>query len=222
MKFFLIYLLFRSILGFSPITILVLLGLLWLLDRQFTGFLPAAVAPIQRWNRNRHLQYAIAQNPVDVRSHVELGENLLRSGKHQAALTHLQRAMELGEDGARATYLCGAALACTGQQAAGIRLLEAALAKQHDVGYGEPYLYLLQGALETEGKNAARVEEIVRELEHFDSVEILARAGRICSRAGRKDLAQQLFAEALHNYQLTPTRLRRRQFRWVLLARFSR
>lgn len=52
-------------------------------------------------------------------------------------------------------------------------------------------------------------------------MEVLTRAGGICARAGRKDLARQLYQEAVRNYEYIPVKMRRRHRRWLLLARWG-
>lgn len=212
---------FSWLLG-STIGRLVLLAVvLWYLDNRYFGLLAALWAPVARARHISNLRRATEINLSDVRSMVELGEHYVRAGKFKAAAEYLQRAAERGEDGARALYLHGAALVRLGQHAEGRAKLEAAVAKNHDVAYGEPYLYLLEEALATEGPQAPRVEELVAELDRFDSVEVLTRAGRLCAGAGRKDLARRLLEEAVRNYGFTPKAMRRRERRWALRARVA-
>lgn len=222
MKFMLIYLLLRSLMGFSPLTIIVLLLLaaLWLLDSRFTGFIPALLAPFARTRRIAGLRHALEVNPLDVRAHVDLGELYLQGGKPQLAVEHLERAADRGENGARATYLLGATWVRLGRHAAGKERLQAALAQTPNIAYGEPYLFLLEAALAT-GGDAGQVEALVAELTHFESVEVLARAGQLCARAGHKEVGRRLLTEAVRNYELTPRSLRRRQRRWMLQARLA-
>ncbi len=215
--FFLITWLMGSTLG----RLILLALLLWYLDTRYLGLMAALWAPVVRARKIAGLRHAVEVNPSDVRAMVELGEHYLRAGKYQVAADYLQKALERGEDTARAVYLMGAAQVKLGQRAEGRARLEEAVAQQPEVAYGEPYLYLLEEAVATGGPQSERVEELVRELNQFDSVEILTRAGRICAAAGRTDLARQLYRDAIRNYGYIPRKMRRRERRWLIRARLG-
>lgn len=198
----------------------VLIVVLWYLDNRYFGLLAALWAPIARAQRISGLRHAVEINPSDVRAMVELGEHYLRSGRYQTAAQYLERAMDRGEDAARALFALGAAEVKLGRHTEGAAKLREAIAKQPNTAFGEPYLYLLESTLATEGAHAPKVEELVGALDQFDSVEILTRAGRLCSTAGRQDLARPLLEHAIHNYSYIPKAMRRRERRWLFRARF--
>lgn len=201
---------------------LVLLAVVfWYLDHRYFGLLAALWAPVQRARHIASLRSAVQLNPSDIRSMVELGEHYLRGGNYRAAAEYLERAFDRGEDAPRATFLLGATWVKLGKYAEGRGRLEEALARQGNIAFGEPYLYLLEEALASEGPQSARAESYVAEFEHFDGVEILTRAGRLCAAAGRKELARNLFGEAIKNYNFTPRKMRRRERRWVVRARLG-
>lgn len=200
---------------------MLLVLLLWYLDHRYFGLLAALWAPVARWQQVAALRRAIEVNPADVRSMVELGELLLHGGRPRDAAGYLERALDRGENGARALYLLGAAWVRLGRHAEGRARLEEALAKAPSVAFGDPYLYLLEETLATAGPQSPRVDELVAALEQFDSVEVLTRAGRLCGAAGRRDLARRLLRDAVHNYSFTPKPLRRRQRRFMARARLG-
>lgn len=203
----------------SSIGRLILVGIgLWYLDNRYFGLVAMLTAPVARARRIGALKASVATNPTDIRSMVELGEHYLRAGQPKVALQYVERAMERGEDSARALFVQGAALVELGQYEAGRMKLEAALAQAPDVNFGEPYLYLLQDALATGNE---RVPELVAQLERYDSVEVLTRAGRLLSRGGRGDLAKPLYEVAVQNYGYTPKGMRRRARRWAFRARLA-
>lgn len=221
MSKFALFWVFTWLLGSPAGRLMLLVLLLWYLDYRYLGLLAALWAPVVRWQRLAGLRHAVEVNPSDVRAMVEVGEIYLQGNNPRAAAEYLEQALARGEDSARATYLLGAARVRLGQYEEGRKLLEAALAKEPRVAYGEPYLYLLEAAFATEGPAAPRVEELVAELEPFDSVEVLTRAGRLCGAAGRTDLARRLLTDAIRNYDYTPKPLRRRQRRWLVRARLG-
>lgn len=194
---------------------------LWYLDNRYFGLLAALWAPIARAQRISSLRRAVEVNPSDVRSMVALGEHYLRGGRAGTAAEYLERAVARGEDSARALFLLGAAHVQLKRFAEGRGRLEEALAKVPNTAYGEPYLYLIEEALATQGPNSPKVEELVSALDQFDSVEVLTRAGHILGGAGRRDLARRLLEEAIRNYGYTPKAMRRRERRWVVRARLG-
>lgn len=203
----------------SSIGRLLLIGLvLWYLDDRYFGIIATLMAPVARMRRIGALKESVATHPTDIRSMVELGEHYLRAGQPKVALDYVERAMERGEDSARALFVQGAALVESQRYEEGRARLEAALAKAPELNFGEPYLYLLQEALATRSE---RVSELVETLERYDSVEVLARAGQLLSRAGQGELAKPLYTEAVRNYGYTPKGMRRRARRWAFRAKLA-
>lgn len=221
MKTFFLFWIFSWLLGSTLGRIAVGLVVLWYLDDRYFGLLAALWAPVARSQRRAALRGAVEINPADVRSMVELGEICLRGGKYQEAADYLQRAVDRGEESARATYLLGGVLVKLGRHAEGRNLLEQAVAKQPSVAFGEPYIFLLEEALAAEGAQSPRVESLVSAVHLFDSVEVLTRAGRLLGQAGRSDLARKLLTEAVETYRFTPKKMRRRERRWMMRARLG-
>jgi cytochrome c-type biogenesis protein CcmH/NrfG len=76
--------------------------------------------------------------------------------------------------------------------------------------------------------NPSDVRAMVELGEHYllagrpqTAADYLQRAGRLCAAAGRKDLAQPLFAEAVQNWRFTPRLMRRRARRWLVRAKLG-
>ena len=195
---------------------------LWYLDNRYFGLLAALWAPVARAQRIGGLRRAVEINPSDVRSMVELGDHYLHGGNPRLAAEYLERAVARREDTARTLYLLGGALVKLGRYDEGRARLEAAVAQQPGIAYGEPYLFLLEATLATAGAASPRVEELVAPLDTFNSLENLTRAGRLLAAAGRKDLARRLYDEAIHNYTFVPRAFRKRERRWLVRARLGR
>lgn len=210
-----------NLLGSRLGQLLLLAVALWYLDNRYLGWLAALWAPVVRYQRIAGLRRSVEVNPSDVGAMVELGEHYLRAGNYRTAAEYLERASARGEDSPRALYLLGAAWVKLGRHAEGRAKLREAVAQQPRTAYGEPYLFLLEEAFVTYSPDSPQIDELVGQLEQFDSVEILTRAGRLCAAAGRKDLARKLFAEAIHNYGFIPKKMRRRERRWLVRARLG-
>ncbi len=221
MKTFALFWILSWLMGSATGRLLIAVAVLWYLDNRYVGLLASLWAPVVRAQRISGLRHAVEVNPSDVRSMVELGDHYLHAGRPGAAAEYLEKALDRGEDSARAIYLLGGALVQLGRHAEGRARLEAAVAQMPTVGYGEPYIFLLQEAVKTDGPQSQRVEGVVAQLDQFDGVEVLTRAGRVCAAAGRKDLARRLFEEAIRNYGYIPRKMRRRERRWLFRARLG-
>lgn len=221
MGYYAIFWIFNMLLGTTIGRLVIGAAVLWYLDNRYFGLLAALWAPIRRAQQIAALRRTVEINPSDIRSMVELGEHYLRAGNFPTALEYLERAFARGEDAPRATFLLGAVLVKQGKYAEGRARLEEALAKQPGLAYGEPYLYLLEEAFAVEGPQSQRAQAIVAQFEHFDGVEVLTRAGRLCARAGQGVQARELFGTAIHNYGFIPPKMRRRERRWVVRARLG-
>lgn len=207
--------------NYTPGRIVLLLLILWWVDSHYFGFVQAGLAPLRRGRRIARLREQVRINTSDIPAMVELGDHYLHAGQPRQAADYLSQATVLGEDGARAMYLLGAARVRLGQTVDGRTLLEGALAKAPEMAYGEPYLYLIEAAFAGGAADSSRVDDLVQALEPFDSVEVLARAGNICAANGRKDLGRRLLQDALANYGYTPPKLRRRARYWMVQARLG-
>lgn len=221
MKFFGLFFLLSWLLQSSLGRLLLLAAGLWYLDNRYFGILAMLWAPVARMQRIGGLKASVASNPTDIRSMVELGEHFLRAGQPQPALEWVERAIERGEDSARALFIQGAALVELKRYEDGQAKLSTALELNADLFFGEPYLYLLQEALATEGLHGDRIGKLVAGLQRYDSVEVLTRAGQLLTRAGRSDLGKPLLEAALQNFSYTPKGMRRRARRWAFRARLA-
>lgn len=221
MKTFALFWMVTWLLRSRPGQLLLLAVLLWYLDNRYLGLLASLLAPVYRYQRIASLRQAVETNPSDIRSMVELGEHYLRGGRYRTAAEYLERAFDRGEDSARAHFLLGAVWVKLGRHAEGRAKLEEAIAQQPSISYGEPYLFLMEEAMATRSGDSPRIDELVAEVKQFESVEILTRAGQLCSQADRKDLAHKLFDEAIQNYKFIPKKMRRRERRWLWRARLG-
>ncbi|MEG3072223.1 MAG: hypothetical protein RQM92_16470 [Candidatus Syntrophopropionicum ammoniitolerans] len=92
-KIFILALVLLSFLSGNPFFALVILLLvIFFVDRRFVGILPDIFAPWRRSKRVRQLKRDIKINPANAEFHLELGEAYFRKGKYLEALSFLERA----------------------------------------------------------------------------------------------------------------------------------
>lgn len=191
-----------------------------LIDRRFIGLLPDIFRPFRRGARARSLQRALDVNPADATAHFELGSLFVEQRKWQQALPHLETAVTRLKN-SQAHYQFGVALFRSGQEDEGKEQLEKALELNPKVGYGEPYLYLVEYALKRQ-QDVDAIPGLAEALELYSSVDVSYRLGRLFEQSGAVQHARRLYKEALASYRESPKFLRRQHRRSALNARVRR
>lgn len=191
-----------------------------LIDRRFIGLLPDVFRPFRRGARARSLQRALDVNPADATAHFELGSLFVEQRKWQQALPHLETAVTRLKN-SQAHYQFGVALFRSGQEDEGKVQLEKALELNPKVGYGEPYLYLVEYALKRQ-QDVDAIPGLAEALELYSSVDVSYRLGRLFEQSGAVQHARRLYKEALASYRESPKFLRRQHRRSALNARVRR
>lgn len=179
-------------------------------------------APLRESRARRALERTLAVNPHDLTARAELGRLLVRKGRDAAALTVLapviERLPELA--GARADF--GLALVRSGGVAEGERHLEAALALDPKLRYGEPLLRWAEAAgRRGDHVRAIRLLEEHRQL-HSSSVEGLYKLARASLRMGDRAMARATVEDALAAHRTSPRFKRRLERRWWLASHLLR
>jgi tetratricopeptide (TPR) repeat protein len=172
-----------------------------------------------RWLRSaakrRELSRVIAQNPANALAARQLAMLQLDANAPKAARTVLELAKARSAD-AETLFLLGMAHVRAGDAAAGLVELDAAIAVDERIRYGDAWLY--RGiALNTLG----RPDEAKVALERFvaingSSLEGHLRLSRVHDRLGNKDAAAAAKNEASQTWKALPKFQRRQQRLWWL------
>lgn len=199
------------------VAILVLLVILYFLDRRFIGLFPSVTKPFKRSRQLRRALADIRLRPFDVSAKQEAARLFMEKRRWEDARKLLEEIAPAMEHSAEVLCDLGICELKSGRLEEGERHLQEALAINSRVRYGEPYLRL------AEALAAHRSEQALEALTSFQSVhssscELYYRLGRLYEMLGRKSEAKSAFREAAEVYRALPRYKRKSERRWVLLA----
>jgi tetratricopeptide (TPR) repeat protein len=216
-KIFLFFIL-TYLFGNPFIALLVILLIIYFVDRKFVGLFPNLLKPWQRYRQMRLLKREIELNPHHARNKLDLGNFLLEKKRYRQALPYLQSAAERLDDQAEAQYALGLALTKLGEKERGIEQIHRALEMNPRLRYGEPYLQLA-GYYRQEGQPDLAKEALFQFHQvNTSSSEAYYRLGELHRLAGEKDEARSAYDEAITNYRTSPKFKRKSERRWALLS----
>ncbi|WP_166242305.1 tetratricopeptide repeat protein [Paenibacillus turpanensis] len=219
-KFFL-FIFLAWLLGNPFLAFVVLLIIIYVLDRRFVGVFPSITRPIKRDARLRKLRREIALNAYDTSAKHEAAKLLIEKKRYNEALKLLHEVAEVKEDSADVKWKRGFCLLRTGQIEQGEQSICEALELNPRVGYGEPYLRLAEVFAASDREKALRYLESFRGI-HSSSCEGNYRLGQLYQALGQSEEAKRAYRETVDIYRTLPKYMRRKERRWALLAAFRR
>lgn len=217
MKFGILFGLLWILLGNPFIAILVLLLLIYVLDRSFFGFFPSVTKPLRR---NRQLARAlqeIKERPFDVSAKREAARLYMEKKRWGDARKLLEQVMPAMEHSAEALCELGICRIKTGDLEQGERDIEEALRMNPRVRYGEPYLRLAEALAPVDPARALAALERFKDA-NSSSCELYFRLGRLYESLDRKAEAKASYREAAEVYRTLPRYKRKSERRWALMA----
>jgi tetratricopeptide (TPR) repeat protein len=215
-KIFIFFILWR-LTGNPFIAILVLLVILYFLDRRFIGLTPNLARPFKRNRRLKQLQIELLTHPHNTSGKLEAAWLLIEQKKYAQALQYLDEVRHILDDSAEAFYASGLCRLKLGDIAEGEKLVLESLAMNPRVRYGEPYLRLGEATAAVEPERALHYLQKFREVQS-SSCEAYYRLGQLYLRLGRKKEAHTIFKETLDIYRGLPKYKKRMERRWAILA----
>lgn len=216
-----IFVLLWRLLGNPLLALLILLIVLYLLDRRFIGLFPSFVKPFKRSRRLTQLRNELAANPHNTGSKLEAARILMEKKQYHQALEYLEQVRPIMEDSADVRYEIGLCQLKLGQMEEGERLILQSLEMNPRLKYGEPYLRLGEAVSVTHPERAIGYLEQFRS-EHSSSCEAYYKLGKLYGQLGRQHEAAEAFRETVQIYRSLPKYKRRTERRWALLAGFQR
>lgn len=211
------FFLLSSLLGSPWIAIAVLIAIYWVLDRSTLRYLPGPWAAVRRMLARRRLEAAIAHNPHDFRTTLELGRAHLENRRWAPALELLSKAKDAYRDDASVQVLHALARLGSGDRE-GADEVERLMTANPKLRFGEPWLDAAEILLRV--KDAPRAKGM---LERFlgqqpSNVKALYLLGRALAATGDAEGARAARAKAWHEFVTTPA-FKRREFRvWAYRA----
>lgn len=219
-KFFLFSLIFW-LTGNPFIAILVLLAIIYVLDRRFIGLTPSFLKPYKRSRRLSAVRRELESRPHDTRSKLEAARLLMEKNKYGEALVYLEQVLPVMDDSAEVLVETGLCKLKTGQAEEGEAFILRGLELNPRVHYGDPYLRLAEALKTSHPEKALGYLERFREV-HSSSCEAYYRLGQLYELMGRKDDAKAAYEETARIYRGLPKYKRKSERRWALLAQWKK
>ena len=219
-KFFLFPLLWW-ITGNPFLAMIILLIVLYALDRRFIGLSPSLTRPLALSRRISKLKNRLHISPHDNSLKLEIARIYMEKKQFRKALPLLEEVMNVYGESADVMYLTGLCHLKLGRTETGERFILQSLQLNPRVGYGVPYLRLGEAFAGKDDAKAVMYLEKFKEM-NSSSCEAYYRLGTLYARMGRQREAELAFDEAAQLYRSLPRYKRRTERRWALLARLSR
>lgn len=197
------------------IAILVMLILLYMLDRRFVGLTPSLFKPLKRMSRIRKLRQQIDSSPNDVSSKHELARLLLERKKYSEALRWLEPMQHTLEDSAEFWDDLGISYLYTGDEERGAACMLRGLELNPRVKYGAPYLRLASHY------SKDQIDKALTYIKDFQAInssscEAYDQLTTIYKKLGNAQEAKRTTEEGLRIYRMLPRYKKRQERRWAV------
>ncbi|MCM3783029.1 tetratricopeptide repeat protein [Neobacillus mesonae] len=203
------------------IAIIVLLLIIYLLDRRFVGVFPSLTKPYRRMRNISKNRQQIAMNPNDVTAKLDLARLLIERKKYKEAQEHLLTIEASYEHSAEYWDALGTTEIHLGQLEAGEQNILKALDINPRVKYGQPYLRLASAFKDKDQNKALRYVEQFQEISSSSS-ESYYYLGQVYLALGQKAEANDAFSQSIQVYRSLPKYKKRQERRWAVRSMFKK
>ncbi|MCI3923915.1 tetratricopeptide repeat protein [Paenibacillus sp. TRM 82003] len=217
MKLGILFGLLWLLLGNPFVAILVLLLVLYFVDRQFIGLFPSVTRPLKRNRRLKAALQDIRERPFDLSAKQEAARLYMEKRRWSEARRLLEDLMPAMPQSAEARCELGICRVKTGELELGEQDIREALEMNPRVRYGEPYLRLAEALAPVDSERAIEVLKQFGDA-NSSSCELYYRLGRLYETLGRKEQAKEAYREARDVYRALPKYKRKTERRWALFA----
>ncbi|AOZ94165.1 tetratricopeptide repeat protein [Paenibacillus crassostreae] len=209
------FMLLWRLVGNPFIAILVILAVVYILDRRFVGVFPSLTKPFKRMKRISKLRSEILMSPNDVSSKHELARLLIERKKYQEALEILNSIQRQFEHSAEYWDDLGTANLYLGHTQVGEDNIHKALSINPRVKYGQPYLRLASLYQRSDPHKVEKYIQLFQEI-HSSSCEASYLLGIMYKEMGLKQEAQKAFTESVDIYRTLPKYKKRQERKWAV------
>lgn len=222
MSTWMLWMILSTLTGRPLLSLAVVFGAVWAMDRYTLQILPRPLRFIHRWRRAGQLERTLMANTHDRRARFELAELRVGQKRYAAAVELLKPNLEAGDDDVDTLFLLGVAYLGAGEVAKGELLLGEAEKLNPDFRQGS--IDLERGRLRlAQGDAKGSVEALERFVKgRHGSVEGRVLLAKALDKAGRDADAALMRDEAWKDYVAAPGFHRRRERMWAWRARPSR
>lgn len=203
------------------ITLLVIVFLLYFVDRQYVGLLPDLIKPIQHWRKLHKLQTELLSSPYHMSTKIEVARILIEKKRYKEAKTDLEKIVLVVNDSAEVIYDLGLCCLKLGQLDQGEELMMRSLQMNPRVRYGEAYLRLAEAFTQANPTRALSYLQKFKQI-HTSSCEASFRLGLLFEKMEQKEEAKAAYKETIEIYRALPQYKRKSERKWVLLAGLKR
>ncbi|UQZ36382.1 hypothetical protein C2I18_24345 [Paenibacillus sp. PK3_47] len=215
--FFLLFQLF----GNPFIALIILLVILYFLDRRYVGLFPSISKPFRRSRQISRLRTTISLNPNDVSSKFELARLLSERKRYSEAKELLTGIADRYEQSAEYWVELGFVNLKLGLLPEGEAQMLQGLEINRRAQYGQPYLRLAETFRGIDQDKALYYVGQFQEIQSSSS-EAYYLAGSMYKILGRDADAKQAFAESIAIYRSLPKYKKRQERGWALRSYFAK
>lgn len=215
-----IFLFLSWMIGNPFIALLILLIILYALDRRYVGMFPDIGRPFKLNRRLSRLKQDLSIHSHNTSGKLEAARILIEKKRFAQAKAYLEQIIPIMGDSAEVLCELGLCHLKLGELEVGEQLMLRALSINPRVKYGEPYLRLGEAFLKADPGKALHYLESFRK-EQSSSCQAYYLLGKLYNELGRKEDADRAFREIPEIYRVLPKYKRKQERRWVLLSRFK-
>ncbi|MCA1294280.1 tetratricopeptide repeat protein [Paenibacillus sp. alder61] len=215
-----LFILLTWLIGNPWIAVIILLAVLYFIDRRFIGVFPSISIPYKRYRNISKLRQQLSLSPFDVSAKRELARLLLERKKYKEALALLEEVRDYSESSAEYWDDLGRATIGLGRLDEGEAMILQAIRLNERVRYGQPYLTLALAFKEANPEKALAYVGKYGEIQSSSS-EACYLLGSLYRSLGRKEEANQAFQESIAVYRSLPKFKKRHERKWAVRSYFS-
>lgn len=205
------------IIGNPFLAILVMLLIIYFIDRRYIGMLPSLFKPFHRNRRLSKLNQELRLQPHYTSAKLESARIYIEKKQYKRALSLLNEVKPVMDESADVLYELGLCHLKLGDLELGEQYCLQAVEINPRVQYGGPYLRLGEAFASSNTDKALHYLEQFKTI-HSSSVEAYVRLAQIYSSIDRREEARSAYREALDIYKSLPKYKRKSERRWALAA----
>lgn len=210
-----------NLVGNPFIALLILLVILYFLDRRYVGIFPSITKPFRRSRQISKLRTTISLNPNDVSAKFDLARNLAERKKYREAKDLLLQIEDRYEQSAEYWVELGHVNLKLGNLQEGEAQMLQGLEINRKAQYGQPYLRLAETFRHTDHEKALNYVTQFQEIQSSSS-ESYYLAGAMYKALGRTDDAKRAFEESTAIYRSLPKYKKRQERAFALRSFFAK
>lgn len=215
------FLLLYRLVGNPFLALIVLLVILYFLDRRYVGIFPSITRPFRRSRQISRLRTTISLNPNDVSAKFELARLLVERKRYSESKDLLLQIADRYEQSAEYWVELGYVNLKLGLMPEGEAQMLQGLEINRRARYGQPYLQLAESFRGVDQDKALFYVSQFQEIQSSSS-EAYYLAGSMYKALGRNEDAKRAFEESTAIYRTLPKYKKRQERGWALRSYFAK